>query len=55
MTSKRNTELASIISIYIYGSTIYGTARKGSDFDLIVVVDRKDDVTITSRAIAIAR
>lgn len=55
MTSKRNTELASIISIYLYGSTIYGTARERSDFDLIVVVDRKDDVTITSRSIAIAR
>jgi len=55
MTSKRNTELASIISIYLYGSTIYGTSNPASDFDLIVVVDSKDDVTIQSRAIAIAR
>lgn len=46
---------ASIISIYLYGSTIYGSANPKSDFDLIVVVDRKDDVTIQSRAIAIAR
>lgn len=46
---------AKIISIYLYGSTVYGTAQPGSDFDLIVIVDRKDDVTIQSRSIAIAR
>lgn len=46
---------ANIISVYLYGSTIYGTANRKSDFDLIVVVDHKDDVTITSRAFAKAR
>lgn len=46
---------SSIISIYLYGSTIYGTANPGSDFDLIVVVDHKNDVTISSRAVAISR
>ena len=46
---------ANIISVYLYGSTIYGTANPKSDFDLIVVVDRKDDVTIESRAIALGR
>ena len=46
---------ANIISIYLYGSTVYGTASHGSDYDLIVIVDRKDDVTISSRAIEIAR
>ena len=48
-------ESANIISVYIYGSTVYGTSKPGSDFDLIVVVDRKDDVTIEPRAIALAR
>ena len=46
---------ANIISVYLYGSTIYGTANSKSDFDLITVVDRKDDVTIQARATALAR
>ena len=46
---------ANIISVYLYGSTVYGTANTKSDFDLIVVVDRKDDVTLEARAIALAR
>lgn len=45
-----------IISIYLYGSMIYGSTRGyESDWDLIVVVDRKDDVTISSRSSALAR
>ncbi len=50
-----NIKEAEIISVYLYGSTVYGTANPKSDFDLIVVVDRKDDVTIPARAIALAR
>jgi len=47
MNAKR---LSNIISIYQYGSTVYGVDRPGSDVDLIVVVDSKNDVTIPARA-----
>lgn len=46
---------AEIISIYLYGSVVYGTATFGSDYDLIVIVDRKDDVTIEARTVALAK
>lgn len=46
---------AEIISVYLYGSTVYGLAAPWSDYDVIAVVDHKRDVTIESRVAAIVR
>ncbi len=46
---------AKIISIYLYGSTVYGLAAPWSDYDVIAIVDHKHDVSIESRVAAIVR
>lgn len=46
-------ESASIISIYLYGSAIYGLMGPKSDYDVIVIVDRKDDVHLKSKVVAL--
>ena len=44
-----------IISVYLYGSTVYGTAQAGSDYDFIAVVKDKHDLRVNSDVIKIAK
>jgi predicted nucleotidyltransferase len=44
-----------IISVYLYGSMVYGTANAGSDYDFIVIVKDKHDLHLNSEVIKIAK
>lgn len=48
-------EFDNIISVYIYGSHVYGTANHGSDYDFIAVVKDKHDLRLNSEVIKIAK
>ena len=44
-----------IISVYLYGSMVYGTANAGSDYDFIAIVKDKHSIRLTSEVIKIAK
>lgn len=46
---------SNIISVYLYGSLVYGTANAGSDYDFIAIVKDKHDIRLNSDVIKIAK
>lgn len=53
--AEMNKPKAKIISVYLYGSTVYGLAAPWSDYDAIAVVDSKNDPSINSQVVEIVR
>lgn len=44
-----------IISVYLYGSMVYGTANAGSDYDFIAIVKDKHDLRLNNEVVKIAK